>query len=128
MGCIWISERTYNQRKGVGPVTLFHKYCFPNLHWIHAKALEVEDCEFGPVHHQQMWAKQNTFLEQSGYDQAIGMYLVSFATVQYVVLNSCSLLTRCPIQWDLLARRWLEWAGHLINAIQKELLAKMIEF
>ena len=25
---------------------------FPNLHWIHVKAFEVEDCEFVPVHHQ----------------------------------------------------------------------------
>ena len=36
-----------------GSVTLFHKYCFPNLLWIHDNALEVEDCEFVPVHHQQ---------------------------------------------------------------------------
>ena len=41
-------------RLGVGPgfdsqgsVNFFNKYCFPN------KALEVEDCEFVPVHHQQ---------------------------------------------------------------------------
>ena len=47
-------------RIGVGPgfdsqgsVNFFNKYCFPNLHWIHVKALEVEDCEFVPVHHQQ---------------------------------------------------------------------------
>ena len=46
-------------RIGVGPgfdsqgsVNFFTKYCFPNLHWIHVKAFEVEDCEFVPVHHQ----------------------------------------------------------------------------
>ena len=37
-----------------GSVTLFLKYCFPNLHWIHDNALGVEDCEFVPVHHQLM--------------------------------------------------------------------------
>ena len=36
-----------------GSVNFFTKYCFPNLHWIHVKAFEVEDCEFVPVHHQQ---------------------------------------------------------------------------
>ena len=25
-----------------GSVNFFTKYCFPNLHWIHVKALEVE--------------------------------------------------------------------------------------
>ena len=46
-------------RIGVGPgfdsqgsVNFFTKYCFPNLHWIHGKAIEVEDCEFVPVIHQ----------------------------------------------------------------------------
>ena len=46
-------------RIGVGPgfdsqgsVNFFTKYCFPNLHRIHVKAFEVEDCEFVPVHHQ----------------------------------------------------------------------------
>ena len=33
------------------------KYCFPNLHWILVKAFEVEDCEFVPVHHQQVITK-----------------------------------------------------------------------
>ena len=36
-----------------GSVNFFTKYCFPNLHRIHVKAFEVEDCEFVPVHHQQ---------------------------------------------------------------------------
>ena len=51
-------------RIGVGPgfdsqgsVNFFTKYCFPNLHRIHVKAFEVEDCEFVPVHHQQKWYK-----------------------------------------------------------------------
>ena len=35
-----------------GSVNFFTKYCFPNLHRIHVKAFEVEDCEFVPVHHQ----------------------------------------------------------------------------
>ena len=35
-----------------GSVNFFTKYCFPNLHWIHVKAFEVEDCEFVPLHHQ----------------------------------------------------------------------------
>ena len=35
-----------------GSVNFFIKYCFPNLHRIHVKAFEVEDCEFVPVHHQ----------------------------------------------------------------------------
>ena len=26
-----------------------------NLHWIHVKALGIEDCEFVPVHHHTMW-------------------------------------------------------------------------
>ena len=38
-----------------GSVNFFTKYCFPNLHRIHVKAFEVEDCEFVPVHHQQKW-------------------------------------------------------------------------
>ena len=49
-------------RIGVGPgfdsqgsVTLFLKYCFPNLHWIHGKAIEVEACEFVPVQHPRKW-------------------------------------------------------------------------
>ena len=32
-----------------GSVTLFNKYCFPNLHWIHGNTIEVKDCEFVPV-------------------------------------------------------------------------------
>ena len=51
-------------RIGVGPgfdsqgsVNFFTKYCFPNLHWIHVKAFEVEDCEFVPVHHQPIVKK-----------------------------------------------------------------------
>merc|ERR1712012_504322 len=36
-----------------GSVNFFTKYCFSNLHRIHVKAFEVEDCEFVPVHHQQ---------------------------------------------------------------------------
>ena len=37
--------------KQVGQLTL--KFTnFPNLHRIHVKAFEVEDCEFVPVHHQ----------------------------------------------------------------------------
>ena len=34
-----------------GCVTLFNKYCFPNLHRILGNAIEVEDCEFVPVLH-----------------------------------------------------------------------------
>ena len=49
-------------RIGVGPgfdsqgsVTFFHKYCFPNLHWIHVKAVEVEiwGSDSRPAHHPQ---------------------------------------------------------------------------
>ena len=39
------------------PKTMITKYCFPNLHWILVKAFEVEDCEFVPVHHQQVITK-----------------------------------------------------------------------
>ena len=35
--------------------TFFDKYCFPNLHWIHGKAIEVEACEFVPVQHPRKW-------------------------------------------------------------------------
>ena len=47
---------TRSPRIGVGPgfdsqgsVTLFLKFCFPNLHWIHGNTIEVKDCEFVPV-------------------------------------------------------------------------------
>ena len=43
-----------------GSVNFFTKYCFPNLHRIHVKAFEVEDCEFVPVHHQQKGVLQVT--------------------------------------------------------------------
>ena len=52
-------KKSFDYLIGVGPgfdsqgsVNFFTKYCFPNLHWIHVKAFEVEDCEFVPVHHQ----------------------------------------------------------------------------
>ena len=32
-----------------------NKYCFPNLHWIHGKASEVEACEFVPVQHPRKY-------------------------------------------------------------------------
>ena len=32
-------------------IFFFIKYCFPNLHWIHAKAVGVEYCEFVPVNY-----------------------------------------------------------------------------
>ena len=49
-----------------GSVNFFTKYCFPNLHRIHVKAFEVEDCEFVPVHHQQ-----KLILEMLWYDYRI---------------------------------------------------------
>ena len=57
-------------RIGVGPgfdsqgsVNFFNKYCFPNLHWIHVKALEVEDCEVVPVsvHHHNVLILQEFY-------------------------------------------------------------------
>ena len=50
-----------------GSVNFFTKYCFPNLHRIHVKAFEVEDCEFVPVHHQpKVILSQGVLLEQTG--------------------------------------------------------------
>ena len=40
-----------------GSVNFFTKYCFPNLHRIHVKAFEVEDCEFVPVHTNKSFIK-----------------------------------------------------------------------
>ena len=40
-----------------GSVNFFIKYCFPNLHRIHVKAFEVEDCEFVPVHTNKSFIK-----------------------------------------------------------------------
>ena len=44
-------------KKALFRIDFFTKYCFPNLRWIHVKALEVEDYEFVAVHHHHlMWS------------------------------------------------------------------------
>ena len=63
-----------------GSVNFFTKYCFPNLHRIHVKAFEVEDCEFVPVHHQQKWHNilytKNALLRPSLTVRKLCFYLV----------------------------------------------------
>jgi len=48
-----------------GSVNFFTKYCFPNLHRIHVKAFEVEDCEFVPVHHQPKVIKGSLLMRRN---------------------------------------------------------------
>ena len=59
-----------------GSVNFFTKYCFPNLHWIHDKALEVQD-----------WGPGLLTIQKSKLDKAIGSG-VSAIRIKYWAISN----------------------------------------